>query len=181
MKHTRPVMLVAIIALAALILPACAVSGHHAVIQREIDFATAMQQKDIAALEDIMAPDFRLTLEKIPPFALTIDEGNPSPGLPGWRWRGNLEQMSFGRIEMARVDSVRISDDLVAVNMVMTLDKWVAEDPRGARTLSGSYELTDTWLNRDGTWRIIGRYSRPRPDMQRPSPDFVMEHDATEE
>ncbi len=146
-----------------------------AVIDREIEWASAMQRKDIAALEGLMAPDFRLTLEEIPPFAMTIDEGNPSPGLAGWRWRQNLAGMSFGRIEMASVDVKPISGDIVAVNMRMTLEEWTADGPGGADDLSGVYDLTDIWVDRDGTWRVISRYSRPLEGAPRPRPDFVVE------
>ena len=156
------------------LLPACATSDHAAVIDREIEMATAMRAKDIQTLEGLMAPDFRLALQEIPPFAMTVDNGNPAPGLPGWRWRGNLANMSFGRIELAGVDAVSIDEDLIAVNMTMTLDEWTAEGQEGADDLSGSYDLTDIWLNRDGEWRIFSRYSRPRPGVDRPRADFVI-------
>ena len=67
-------------ALAITLLTSCATNSG-AVIDREVEFVTAMHAKDLAALEQIMAPDFRLTGKEIPPFALTADavaEG-PSP------------------------------------------------------------------------------------------------------
>lgn len=172
MKHTLPVVLT-LFAPALPLLAACSGTHHAAVIDREVELITAMQRKDMATLESVMAPDFRLTLEEIPPFALTIDEGNPAPGLPGWRWRANLGSMTFGQIEIAGVDAISIADDLIAVNMTMTLDEWVSDGPAGPEDISGIYDLTDVWVNRDGEWRVISRYSRPRPDAQRPRPDFV--------
>ncbi|NRA57627.1 MAG: nuclear transport factor 2 family protein [Phycisphaerales bacterium] len=162
-------------ALAAPLVGCTSMETARTVIDREVELASAMQRKDIAALEGLMAPDFRLTLQEIPPFAMTIDEGNPSPGLPGWRWRQNLTGMSFGRIELASVDVKPISGDMVAINMRMTLEEWTADGPGGADDLSGVYELTDIWVNRDGTWRVISRYSRPLDGAARPRPDFVIE------
>lgn len=162
--------------LAALsLMPACATSDHAAVIDREVRWATAMRDKDMPTLEGLMAPDFRLTHEAIPPFALTIDEGNPAPGLPGWRWRRNLDAMSFGRVELAGVDAVSIDDDLIAVNMTMTLDEWTADGPDGVGDNSGSYDVTDIWVNRDGEWRVFSRYARPYDGGARPRPDFVID------
>jgi hypothetical protein len=168
--------LIALVAGLAISLSADCVSQDKAVLDREIEFVTAMQAKDMTALEQLMAPDFRLTLEEIPPFALTVDQGNPSPGLPGWRWRANLASMSFGRIELAGVETISLAEDMVAINMTMTLEEWTARGPAGTQDNSGTYDLTDIWLNRDGTWRIISRYSRLRQDAERQEPDFVLDN-----
>ena len=160
----------------AVFLGACASSGVHTeVVDREVEWATAMRANDLDALEQIMAPDFRLTGKEIPPFAMTIDNGNPGPGLAGWRWRRNLSGMSFGTIEMANVETFEIADDLIAVNMRMYLDEWSAAGPGGAQDLSGSYDLTDIWVNRDGAWRVQSRYTRPvGRTAARPVPEHVI-------
>ena len=120
------------LATGALLLPGCeSFELHSRIIDRSATMATAMQQKDMETLERVMAPDFRLTLEEIPPFALTVDQGNPAPGLPGWQWRENLQGMSFGRITMSSIDTVQLADDLMAMNMRMTLEEWTTTDERG--------------------------------------------------
>jgi len=158
-----------VIGLGAVFLAGCATS-RHAVVEREHAWTRAMQAKDTAALKDIMAPDFRLTFEQIPPFLLTIDNGEPVPGTPRWRWIENTMAMSFGPIELYNIDTVEIADDMVAVNHWMYLEDWTEPDGTPIPPL---YELTDIWLNRDGDWRVITRYSRPLdPDTPRPAPDY---------
>lgn len=158
--------------LLAVLLPGCATS-HIDVIEREYAWTEAMRTKDTEALLDIMAPDFRLTFEEIPGFMLTIDNGQPVPGTPRWRWLANMEGMAFGPIEIHDIDTVEIADDLVAVNMRMYLHDW--REPTG-EMIPPYYDLTDVWLNRDGTWRVITRYSRPLDaSTPRSAPDFVSE------
>ena len=144
----------------------CATSSHH-LIEKERNWADAMHAQDRAVLEEIMAPDFRLTFEEIPPFMLTVDNGNSVPGTPRWRWIANTEAMSFETVEMYNMQVVEITEDLAAVNMIMNLPNWAEPD---GTIIPPLYEVTDIWLNRDGTWRAITRYSRPLPaDTQLPT------------
>ena len=145
-------------------------------LAREVAWAEALRHKDMETLEELMAPDFRLTLRELSPFALTADEGNPAPGLPGWRWRRNVTGMSFGRIELASIEVIPIAEDFAAVNMRMTLAEWRSESPEGSRDHSGVYDITDFWVARDGVWRAIGRYSRPLDESATsPEPDYVVD------
>jgi hypothetical protein len=154
----------------AIALSGCS-SKHHEVIEREYAWTEAMRAKDTDALLEIMAPDFRLTFEEIPEFMLTVDNGQPVPGTPRWRWLANLEGMSFGPVEIHDIETVEIADDLVAVNMRMYLYDW---REASGETIPPFYDLTDVWLNRDGQWRVITRYSRPLDASTLPSdPDFV--------
>ncbi len=151
-------------------LPGC-ITSHTEVIEREYAWTEAMRINDTDALFNIMAPDFRLTFEEIPEFMLTIDNGQPVPGTPRWRWMANAEGMSFGPIEIHDLDTVEIADDLVAVNMRMYLHDW--REPTG-EVLPPFYDLTDIWVNRDGEWRVITRYSRPLDESTpRSTPDYV--------
>lgn len=146
-------------------------SNRHEVIEREYAWIDAMRAKDTASLMNIMAPDFRLTFEELPEFMLTIDNGQPVPGTPRWRWLANLEGMSFGPVEVHRIDTVEIAEDLIAVNMKMYLHEWRDES---GEVIPPYYDLTDIWLNRDGQWRVITRYSRPLDaSTPRSTPDFV--------
>lgn len=166
----RLATILTILILLILAAPGTGASERHEVVQREFAWADAMRAKDMAALRDIMAPDFRLTVEEIPEFMLTIDNGEPVPGTPRSRWLANLEDMSFGPVEISNVNTVNIASDLVAVNMWMYLEDWRGPDG----TIPALYELTDIWLNRDGQWRVITRYSRPLdPSTPRPKPEYV--------
>ena len=95
-----------------------AVTGVGAAKARSAAVAEAMAAHDIETLESIMAVDYRLMFDEVPPFGMPAPDGTTYPGLPRHMWLGNLVDMTFGPIEMAKVDVKPIADDLVAVRQL---------------------------------------------------------------
>lgn len=136
--------------LAALPAAGCTVTGDLGgaaeVMRGEQAWAGAMQAGERARLEPILADEFRLTF---------IDAD--APVVTREQWLSNLAVMSFGPVSMVNPTVTLHGDDVATVRMRMTLEDWYAGDHR----LPPDYDVTDTWIRRDGRWQVVSRISEP--------------------
>lgn len=147
--------LASLVALATL-LPACQSWKFDAVrqvVDREHEWAESMQAHDFAALDDILAEEFRLTFVEAPDF---IPPGAP-PELPRQAWLDNTRQMTFGSIDMSNLNVYFHGRNVATVRMDMTLEDWRFN----GELIPPDYELTDIWVRRDGRWQVVNRVSEP--------------------
>ncbi len=109
-----------------------------------------MRGHDFAALEGILAAEFRLTFV----------ESSDRPGKPEVtreQWLENLKQMTFGPVEMRGMRVTMQGERVAAVRMRMTLEEWKFGDS----LIPPEYDLTDVWVHRDGRWQVVNRISEP--------------------
>jgi len=118
------------------------------VLEREQAWADAIRARDTEALRGILAGEFRLTFVDLP--------GAP-PEVTREQWLGNLAVMSFGPVTMSDQRVTMHGDNVATVRMRMVLEEWTVPD----RTLPPVYDLTDTWVLRDGRWQVVSRISEP--------------------
>ncbi|MDB5492806.1 MAG: SnoaL 3 multi-domain protein [Phenylobacterium sp.] len=108
-------------------------------------FAEVILAKDMAQLETLLAPEYRLV-------------GVRSTGtsdMPRDAWLAALPGMVFHRFELS-VASVEVFGDtaLAAVQGSWALDF-------NGRRIDESFYVTDIWVRREGGWRIVRRHSSP--------------------
>ena len=111
----------------------------------EIDFSKAIVEKDMARLEALLAPEYRLV-------------GVRSTGtsdMPRDAWFAGLGRMVFSRFEPT-VSSVEVFGDTALATVE---GSWALEFD--GRQIDESFYVTDVWVRRDGQWRIVRRHSSP--------------------
>ena len=107
----------------------------------------AIQRKDTAALERILAPEYTYT----------------ASGQGRWTRQGWLETVAIydiHRFEFVEID-VRVYGDAAVVLSHYRQDGSVGGAPR-----SGEFLLTDVWVRRDGTWQVVARSSILMPEAK---------------
>lgn len=148
----RPATTVSLWALTGALLAGCTSHAASNVRDREHQWTAAMRAHDLGTLDDILAEEFRLSFVDFP------------GALPREQWLANLENMTFGPIEMDRLRVSMQGENVATVRMRMTLHDWYwGEDP-----IPAEYDLTDVWVRRDGRWQVINRISEPLEPMGPP-------------
>ncbi|HEX8570211.1 MAG TPA: nuclear transport factor 2 family protein [Caulobacteraceae bacterium] len=132
-------------AVAAALLAGCATAPDPGAARAEIEAAEAawsqaLIAKDAAALERLLAPEFRL------------EGAHSAEATPRDRWLANLGRMDI-RSYVTRVTAVRVDGDTAVADV--SGDWSIA---RGGQTLTDAFVLQDTWVKRDGQWRVARRY-----------------------
>ncbi len=115
-----------------------------AVMAQEEAWAEALLDNDMAAVDALMHPDFRL-----------IRAYSDQPPIDKASYLG-MEGMSASAVEVTsgRVD---ISGRVAVASVTWSLD-WAQE---GVGALPPHFTLTDVWIKGDeGTWRILSRVSQ---------------------
>ncbi|MFG0283893.1 MAG: nuclear transport factor 2 family protein [Phycisphaerales bacterium JB039] len=144
----------AVLSALAVVLGACAggpqPDAGAGLLDREQAWADAMSAHDSDVLDEILAPEYRLTY--VP------DLGFPGkPEVTREMWLENLEVMTFGPITMSQQRVTMCGDNIAVVEMQMTLEQWQA----AGQTLPPNYHLADIWVRRDGRWQVVNRISEP--------------------
>ena len=128
-------------------------------LDREQAWTDAMSDHDYDALDEILAPEYRLTF--VP------DLGFPGkPEVTREMWLENLAVMTFGPITMSQQRATLLGDNIAVVEMQMKLDQWQA----AGQTLPPNYHLADIWVRRDGRWQVVNRISEPLDPPAPPPP-----------
>jgi hypothetical protein len=134
---------------------------HHAaadILSREHAWAEAMRHHDMTALEEILATEFRLSF-------VDVSKGPPGkPEVPRELWLSNLEQMTFGPVEMIGMHVSMQGEHVATVRMRMELHDW----KWGEHVIPPSYDVTDIWVRRDGRWQAVNRISEPLEEPRVP-------------
>ncbi len=119
-------------------------------LSREAQWTESMRTHDYNALNDILAPEYRLTFV-------------PLLGLPGKpevtreTWLANLDSMTFGPVEMHDQTVTMHGPTVAVVTMHMRLHDW----KWNGQTRPPNYNLTDVWVLRDQGWQVVNRISDP--------------------
>jgi ketosteroid isomerase-like protein len=111
-------------------------------------WTVAMKAKDMAAVENIVGPEFVLTRGQ----ASRADERVERPA-----WIANLRQMSFA-VYRADVTDVQVTGDFAVtkVNGYWTVTQNGVER-------SGPFALYDIWFKRANGWQVIRRHQLSAP------------------
>ena len=124
----------------------------------EHQWARAFQEMDKGALEEILAPEFRLSFVTDPRAPQTIDRS---------AWFEMLDRMSFGAY--AILDSKEVEfGEVAAIHARVSFADWKLD----GRLLPSEFQVSDVFVRRDGRWRCINRISQPvslAPDFGGPT------------
>ena len=119
-------------------------------LRREAELTDAARSHDDTALDQILAPEFRLTFVR-----LTDMPGKPE--ITRERWLENLRSMTFGPVEMQDQIVTMQGENVATVRMNMVLHDWRML----GNLIPPNYDLTDIWVRRDGRWQLVNRISEP--------------------
>ena len=105
-------------------------------------WTAAMKAKDVAAVDQIVGPEF----------ALTWGGATASETVPRAAWMANYEKMTISEYRVDIVD-LKIDGD----KAIATVDgNWTVTNDRGTR--SAPFKLRDTWVKRANGWQVVGRH-----------------------
>jgi len=102
----------------------------------------AMKAKDMAAVDQIVAPEF----------ALTFGAATPAETIPRAAWIANFAKMTISEYRVDIVDLKLDGDTAVAT----VEGNWTVTSPMG--NLKEPFKLRDTWTRRANGWQVTGRY-----------------------
>lgn len=129
------------------------VSDEVALRQLENDWAEAFRRKDLSRLEQIVAPEFRVT--RVTPERVGTTHRA--------RWMENTAAWTWVAYDQRVIDVLVVRDTAV----VTVEGSWRIQRPGstpGAPLLRDErFLLTDTFVRRNGSWQVIHRHSTPRP------------------
>lgn len=112
----------------------------------EQQWGRAFLQRDAAALERIVAPEFRLMRAENGTVTFT----------PRDRWFTNAQRLTFHEYEVQVTDVLVSGDTAVAT----VQGRWqISRADRGKR--EERFILSDTWVKRHGRWQVVYRHSTP--------------------
>ena len=112
----------------------------------EAKWSKAFLASDYATIERIVAPEFKLFIDKADGEAKFIPRAN---------WMANAQRIAFKEYETKVVDVSRAGNTAVA-----TIEgHWNVSMP-GRGSLNERFVLTDTWVKRNGAWQVMFRHSR---------------------
>lgn len=118
-------------------------------VERENSFARAYQSKDIKLLEQLLAPEYALTVSARP--------GNPMPRAD---WLALIPKYNVQTFEIRGVQARCLREatpgrcELAAVSSINAQKADV-----GGQDRSGEFFIVDIWSYRDGKWMVSARYS----------------------
>jgi hypothetical protein len=114
-------------------------------LELEHAWALAMKKPDLPVLEELLAPEYRLTFAADPRAPRAISRGE---------WFAALEKMSFGEYSFSEVNEVDYGNRGV-VHMRARFHDWIFD----GTLLPVEYVLTDVFVKRQGRWQVINRIS----------------------
>lgn len=114
-------------------------------LQIEHAWTRAFQVMDRPFLEDLLAPEYRLT----------FGEDSRAPRvISRQEWFVALEKMSFGQCKISGVHEV-VYGNRGVIHMQASFEDWVFD----GTPLPVEYVITDVFVKREGRWQIINRIS----------------------
>ena len=117
------------------------------IVELERRFARAILERDIKALEALLALEYRLV-------------GVRSTGasdMPRLAWFAALSRMRFRSLDLATT-SVEVHGDMALATVE---GSWALEFD--GRAIDERVYVTDVWIRRDGRWQVVRRHSSPFP------------------
>jgi len=112
----------------------------------EAEWSKAFLASDYAAIERIVAPEFKL-------FGLGPD-GKVVFTLRA-NWMANAQRMTFKEYETKVIDVTSAGDAAVA-----TIEGHWNVSMAGVGELNERFVLTDTWVKRNGAWQVVFRHAQ---------------------
>lgn len=118
-------------------------------VERENSFARAYQSKDIKLLEQLLAPEYALTVS-----------ARPSNPMQRADWLALIPKYNVQTFEIRSVQVRCLREakpgkcELAAVSSINTQKADV-----GGQDRSGEFFIVDIWSHRDGKWMVSARYS----------------------
>lgn len=153
-KSTLTMLFVALIGCSTLSQPAPVTATSAAALRADTEAIRALEQqwgqaflqRDYAAIERIVAPEFKLMRAENGTVAFT----------PRDRWLVIAQRLTFHEYEV-QVTDVLVSGDTA----VATVEgRWkISRADRGTR--EERFILSDTWVKRAGRWMVVFRHSTP--------------------
>lgn len=105
--------------------------------------AGALVSRDLATLEQLLAPEFVL---------------RGTPDIPRTRWIENVEKLCWGeRAEISEFRVLKAGEDRAIVALVLTTDR----DPVSCDRATLRSLITDVWERRGGAWQLVLRHAGP--------------------
>jgi len=120
--------------------------------ERELQWMTALQDKDFKRLESFLAPDF----------ALYFSEA-PSQKVPRDIWLRNSTVYNMSSFSHKEMQVHQVSPDVVVASFIHTQVAHPQPPGRPKVDRSGDYYLIDVWKKMDGEWKVAARYSTMAP------------------
>jgi len=122
----------------------------------ERQWTAAFQQKDIVALQELMADGYQLVIAV---------EGMPLQVVPRDAWLESLDAYDISDVHIDHI-TIRVYGQVAVVVML-----WHQFATLGGQDRTAQFMLTDIWVKQDGEWRIAERHSsRPEhPGAARPA------------
>ena len=119
-------------------------------LELEHQWAKALQSKDKQALEQLLAPEFRLSF---------VDDPRAPRTVPREDWFAMLDRMSFGECQFFE-SSEALFGNAAVLHFRCRFSDWTLD----GRVLPSDYAITDVFVRRDGRWQVINRISEPTAD-----------------
>jgi ketosteroid isomerase-like protein len=110
-------------------------------------WAKALRNMDREALEDLLAPEFRLSFVNDPRAPRTA---------PREEWFAMLGRMSFGEYEVLCSQEV-LFGEVGVLHMHVRFEDWRLD----GNLLPSDYRVTDVFVRRGGKWLVVNRISEP--------------------
>lgn len=121
-----------------------AASADEQMIRRlQQEWMDAWVRQDLVAIEQILAPDYTLTVSSMPGRPITREE-----------WIGMLPRYTADAFEYRDMRVLLFGD----VAVVSSVGRGVGAQVNGADR-SFPFFLTDVWERRNGRWQVVARYS----------------------
>jgi hypothetical protein len=116
-------------------------------LEIEHRWAKAFQTMDRLTLDEILAPEFRLSFVTDPRAPKTV---------PREAWFSMLDRMSFGKYEILDHREVYFGEvGIISAHVVF--HDWRLD----GETLPSEFRITDVYIRREGRWQCANRISEP--------------------
>jgi hypothetical protein len=119
-------------------------------LAREHVWANAFFTGDRSVLEELLAPEFRLSFVRDPRAPRTVSREE---------WFAMLERMSFGGYEITSSEE-SIFGNVGVIHLNVRFDEWRLD----GNLLPAEYRITDVFVRRTIEWQVVNRLSQPIAD-----------------
>lgn len=111
----------------------------------------ALQQRDASALSQLISDDFTLVSPR-----LVVAVGDRERYFQHAMRELNLSSYDFEGLTVRLYGRAAVVSGRLRQSAGVAGEDW-----------SGTYLFTDVWVNRDGTWQVVGRHMSPLPNERR--------------
>ena len=106
-------------------------------------WAAALVTQDTVTLQQLLAPEFALTLSAA-----------PAAPLPRERWLASVPAYLTHSLDICELQVRVLRPDVAVASFIANLKATVRGEDR-----SGMFFITDVWIRTDGNWQVVARYS----------------------